>query len=328
MRFYERKEIKDVLAYLKAVFNPHDSLCLKRIVNVPLRGIGKGTVDKIENYAKEKDISFFRGLEEVVKKNIIAPSIKKRLEGFLKLMKRFTITADRKSVSHLVKEILTKTRFIELMGEEDREKREERLENIKEFISAVEEFEKRAEDRSLGAFLDYTSLISQEDFFDEESGAVSLMTLHSSKGLEFPVVFISGIENGLSPHSKSFETIEEMEEERRLFYVGMTRAKARLFLTNCIRRNIFGHYQHHFPSMFLHDIPCKYLSQEKTLHPSPSSEAERRDTFEGIRIHHPEFGLGIVKESEGEGDDLKLTVLFERFGKKKLVAKYASLKEL
>lgn len=323
LKFYERKEIKDILAYMKVILNPHDSLCLKRIINVPARGIGKGTCDKLETYRGERNLSFFQAIEEVIKKDILAPAVKKRLEDFLRLIKKFIKLKDEESASQIVKEVLTRTRLTQMIEKGERDERDGRLENIKEFVSAVEEFERREEEKSLRSFLDYTALITQEDIVEEDTGAVSLMTLHSSKGLEFPVVFISGMENGLFPHEKSFETMEELEEERRLCYVGMTRAKSNLFLTNSVQRNIYGQYQRNFPSMFLQDIPSQYI-----IVSSPPSPEEKRGLSEGKKVHHPKFGLGIVRASEGQGDSLKLTISFQKFGKKKLVAKYASLKEI
>ncbi|HUU50566.1 MAG TPA: UvrD-helicase domain-containing protein [Nitrospinota bacterium] len=334
LRFYERKEIKEILAYIKVVFNPYDSVSLKRIINIPARGIGKVTLNKIDSYIKEREISFFEGIDEMIKKNIVAPLIERRLEKFFKLIKELKKIGEKETVFRLVKEILNKTKYLETLEKKNKGETDGRLDNVKEFISAIKEFERRTEDKSLKAFLDYSVLVSETDFIDEDAGVVSLITLHSSKGLEFPLVFISGMENGLFPHAKAFETMEELEEERRLCYVGMTRAKDRLFLTNCIRRNIYGNYQYNFPSLFLKDIPDKYIS--KAFNETSSShldfyqeeEEKKEDSLVGKKVCHPKFGVGVVSASEGEEENLKLTVSFQGFGKRKLMAKYASLKGL
>lgn len=331
LRFYERKEIKAILSYIKVVFNPQDSLSLKRITNIPARGIGKVTVNKIDSYIKEREISFFQGIEEMIKKDIVVPLIKRRLKKFYELIKELEKIGEKEPVSQLVKEILNKTKYLETLEKDNKGEIGGRLENVKEFISAIKEFERRTEDKSVKAFLDYAALVTETDFIDEDDGVVSLITLHSSKGLEFPVVFISGMENGLFPHAKAFETMEELEEERRLCYVGMTRAKDRLFLTNCIRRNIYGNYQYNFPSLFLQDIPDKYISE--AFNDTPSShpdllhvEEKKENSLVGKKVCHPKFGMGIISAGEGEEENLKLTIFFHRFGKKKLAAKYASLK--
>ncbi|MFV1950965.1 MAG: ATP-dependent helicase, partial [Nitrospinota bacterium] len=358
LRFYERKEIKDILAYLRMLVNQNDSMSLKRIINVPHRGIGGSTIEKIEHFALSEDISFFEGIKRIVKTDILSENIKKKLKMFSSMIKKLREAIKTKTVSQVIRDVLELTRYLEKLNDKKTAESEERAENVKELITAAEGFEIETEKKGIERFLDQTALISDADTLDE-TGAVAMMTLHTSKGLEFSSVFIMGMENKIFPHAKSMEDISEMEEERRLCYVGMTRAKDRLFLSNAERRQIYGMKQHNSPSVFLDDIsddllerrfskglrhiytPSQYRKKGKFQysHFRYGSSFYNRESMKDInadkgeskfirggKVVHPQFGLGIIMAKDGKGDELKLTVDFKEVGQKKLVAKYVSLK--
>ena len=261
LKFFVRKEIKDILAYLRVVINPSDSISLKRIINVPARGIGNATIEKVEAYAKSGGIN----LVEAIKIGVLSS----KLEAFYNILKKLETIVTTDSASEVIERALEITGYLEMLKKEGTDEAEDRIENLKELITAAEEYEERGThpvdgsgDKGIAGFLDQAALISDADAISDSSGSVSLMTLHISKGLEFPVVFISGMEGRIFPHIKSIDSEKEMEEERRLCYVGITRAKERLFLTNAEKRRIYGQKMYNPPSEFIDDIPEELISQE------------------------------------------------------------------
>ncbi len=285
--FYERKEIKDALSYLKLVISPHDDLALRRVINVPARGIGKGVMDALEqiDVAQSADDfpallsglqpaasprSLWSKLVAATARRLLTPRQLASLTVFRDLIAGLTEMARREPVSIALGKVLDQSGYLRDLREERSEEAEGRIENLMELVSAAREFEMREPEPSLGAFVDRLSLLSD---VDKEQGSrdsrVLLMTLHSAKGLEFPVVVMSGLEEGLFPHSRSAEDEAELEEERRLCYVGMTRARARLVLTGASRRRVFGEYQATEPSRFLDEIPADLVEQEMSTASSP-----------------------------------------------------------
>lgn len=378
VRFYERKEIKDALAYMRLVINPHDDVSLRRVINVPARGIGKGVMDTLEKVAPATDAGLpllAAGLQPAVSANSLWARLLRGLEEsafggraaasltvFRDLLIALTDMARREAVSIAIGKMLDQTGYLQDLRDERSEEAEGRVENLAELVSAAREYESREVEPSLGGFVDRLSLLSD---VDEEQGTrdarVWLMTLHSAKGLEFPVVIMAGLEEGLFPHSRSSDDLEELEEERRLCYVGMTRARARLVLTGAARRRIFGEYQSSEPSRFIEEVPAELIDR---VAPSPSAspyqgnfphyefrtnpygrgrrggrtheevpayayEDEDQSTGlalrQGMRVRHPHFGVGTVISVEALADDTKLVVRFADIGQKTLRAKYARL---
>jgi len=281
VRFYERKEIKDALAYLKLVINPHDDVSLRRVINVPARGVGKGVIDALEKIEPDdnSDLSplLAAGLLEArsarslwaklvvgVDRRLLPPRAMASLRVFRDLIVELAAVARTDSVSIAIGKMLDKSGYLKDLREEHTEDADARIENLMELVSAAREYETRDPEASLGGFVDRLSLLSEAD---EESGnknaRVWLMTLHAAKGLEFPVVVMAGLEEGLFPHSRSAEDEDELEEERRLCYVGITRARERLFLTSAARRRVFGEYQSTEPSRFIDEIPANLIERKE-----------------------------------------------------------------
>jgi DNA helicase II / ATP-dependent DNA helicase PcrA len=370
LKFYERKEVKDLLAYLRMTVNPRDSVSLRRVINVPPRGIGKVTIDKIAAHAEVRGIPLFDAVGEMLATGLLSGAAAGKVKQFYALVGDLRELATTSSVAELIRELIRRTNFLEQYGTAGED--EMRRQNIQEVITAADDFENRAQEASLASFLDQTALIADQDTLVDDAGRVVLMTLHTSKGLEFPVVFVSGMEDGIFPHRRAFEDASELEEERRLCYVGMTRAKDRLFLTSAVRRRIYGTELYNPPSMFLQDIPPELLQAERAPrqgmvgrqaraswsledgdnsdHPAsgpsrspavgPSGRDPRHDGKPDTRrlwggeyrpgslVRHPEWGLGVVQKQEGEGESLKLTIIFRDVGRKVVVAKYAKLEKV
>ena len=380
VRFYERKEIKDALAYLKLIINPHDDVSLRRVINVPTRGIGKGVMDSlaaIDPAAVLADAPplLAAGLQEVssarslwaklvyaVDESKLTARAVSALRSFRDLITALADVARKDTVSITIGKMLDQTGYLKDLREENTEEANERIENLMELVSAAQEYETREAEASLGGFVDRLSLLSEAD---EESGSrnarVWLMTMHAAKGLEFPLVVIAGLEEGLFPHSRSSEDEEELEEERRLCYVGMTRAQSQLVLTSAARRRVFGEYQSTEPSRFLDEIPAELLDRITPAYSSSSPSGFTHSHYEfrtnpygrkgrpgrfretteaysyenedqsatavrlGMRVRHAQFGVGTVTSVEEHNDDLKITVRFNSVGVKKLLAKYAKL---
>lgn len=320
--FYQRKEVRDLIAYVKFVMNHDDNVSLRRVINLPPRGIGASTITKIENHAKKQSRSLYATIKTMVSENGLTSTIKERLGAFVELIESLSNEKARDSAD-LLRRIMEKTGIVDLYDED-------RAENIAELVSS-------ASGVNLADFMDRLSLLTNLD--DKTTGsAVSLLTLHSAKGLEFPVVFISGLEEGLLPYFKAKEP-DELAEERRLLYVGMTRAKDVLWLTGANKRRLYAKVQEQGPSRFMADIPeacCKKF--EKISRPSPvhsASSLKLTKVFKalnpyvvGSRVKHPKWGVGVIRDSDGEGDDQKVTVNFPNIGVKKLALRFAHLEKI
>jgi DNA helicase-2/ATP-dependent DNA helicase PcrA len=274
VRFYARLEVKDILAYLKVIDNPADEVSFKRIINVPLRGIGHATVDRISDLAASGGITFAEALNSVATGNYLAAGPRGKISGFVALIERFRELAEELPLSGLAAAILEETGYEAKLKQERTDEAEDRLSNLRELLTAMEEFERGSDERTLSAFLERVALVSDIEREGTGKESVTLMTLHSAKGLEFPLVFMIGMEEKLFPHVRSLSDPEQMEEERRLCYVGMTRARERLFLLNARRRHIFGQEQLNPPCRFLADIPAELLDEEEVYQPGLGFDAE------------------------------------------------------
>ena len=346
LRFYDRKEIKDILAYLRFIRNPEDVLALRRIINCPGRGIGPATLDKIADLARLERIPLGEACQMASQAEGFSPRNRKALQEFCEMIAGLRKLAASQKVPDLIAEILDRTGYLEALTAEGTEEAQSRIENLRELVQASRDFAVASGDPTLDAFLDSVALISDTDELGKEQGAVTLMTLHSAKGLEFPVVFIVGMEEGIFPHSKSLLDEAEIEEERRLCYVGMTRAKQRLCLTSAGCRRLYGIESYNLPSRFLEEIPEGSLQKaEREKIPTPPArparhyeDGDRMPSYEdfsdetegdclrpGLRVRHPQFGLGTVLERTGEGEEMKVMVAFARAGKRKLAVKHANL---
>jgi len=319
--FYQRKEIKDIISYLKVVTNTHDSISLKRVINCPPRGIGAATLTRIENEARKKDKSLFETMKQMANGNGTATGAKGKVSGFVRLIEELANSKSADAVN-LLKQIIEKTEYLKWIGED-------RADNVMELIDS-------AEGKDLQSFIDTAALYSNMDE-PQKGDFISLMTLHSAKGLEFPVVFITGVEDGLLPHFHAAKNSEELQEERRLFYVGMTRAKDLLVLSAARKRKLYSLVQKQEPSRFLSEIPeeCYYYIEKRPTRemiPPPvkmPTSVVGSDFFStGSRVRHPKWGLGVVRDCYGECNDLKVMVNFSSIGIKRLSLKFAHLEKL
>lgn len=289
MRFYERMEIKDILAYLKALDNPADEVALKRIINTPPRGIGQATVDKIAELAGQKGMLFYDALVEAGKGGLLAPGPRGKVAGFVEMLGSFKTAVETTSLAELASRIIKETGYAERLKGERSDEADDRLANLQELLAALEEFELSSEEHTLSAFLEQVALVSDLERGESGPEATTLMTLHSAKGLEFPLVFMIGMEERLFPHVRALEDREQMEEERRLCYVGMTRARDRLYLANARRRRIFGQNQYNQPSRFIADIPSEFLDMEAEYQPGLGFAQPVRNVECGIKAFDSEF---------------------------------------
>lgn len=365
INFYARREIKDLLAYLKTIDNGRDDLAVRRIINVPKRGIGLTSINRVQEYASGREIGFYEALRAVD----LIPNIGRgasKLESFVALIEHLKTDAKELTISELMQEILEETGYIESLKEEGSEEAESRIENIDELISKITAYEETCEDRdepaTLNGFLEEVALVADIDSLDESNDYVVLMTLHSAKGLEFPHVYLAGMEDGIFP---SYMTItaddpEEVEEERRLCYVGITRAEEELTLTCARRRMIRGETQYNKMSRFLKEIPMELLSTGAVFQKSepeeerkPSAYQQARQAFRakafvqpgaarsfgspkgegpgyqvGDRVRHVKFGEGTVTAMVEGGRDYEVTVDFDGPGTKKMFAAFAKLQKI
>lgn len=331
MKFYERAEVKDAIAYLRLAVRPEDDLAFRRVVNVPARGIGTATLDRIAAAARETGQSWWEvsgappaGLSDRARVS---------LSRFRALVEDLREKAQTYSPSALIEYLFEATGYAALYESSEDKEDEGRRENLQELLNSAREFERRnAEGATVAEYLDTVSLPTDANVVASSGGAVTLSTLHAAKGLEFPAVFIVGLEEGYLPHGESREDAEELEEERRLLYVGMTRAKDELTLTLAGRRLVYGKVQYRTPSRFVEEIPAatlEMLSPPRAVRPT-IFEHEPEDEpspplVRGRRVRHPRYGYGVILAQEGSGEETRLTVYFDRAGKKKFVARYADL---
>lgn len=355
LKFYERKEIKDILAYLRLISNPADGISLQRVINVPRRGIGDTSLAKASAYAAEKGISLFEALAVApVVPGLTARAVKP-MEQFVELVENLRSRSRELPVTALVKEVLDGTGYLRELEAEQSIEAQTRIENLNEFLSVTAEYDKSQGDKSLEEFLAGVSLVADIDNFDEHSDAVVLMTLHSAKGLEFPVVFLIGMEEGIFPHSRSLQEAAELEEERRLCYVGITRAREDLYLLNAWQRTLYGNYMHNPPSRFVAEIPEQLINREGAALKNNAAAAkdaavrdvgyakqpealplrnEQRGTAApgnltlGDKVEHSKWGQGVVVSVKGEDENAEVSVAFPGQGIKTLIAKYAPIKKL
>lgn len=362
-KFYDRKEIKDLLAYLRLIANNDDDLSLARIINEPKRAIGATSFDKMLVYAMERDRSIFDAMGELVFMGLSGKAATSA-ENFYNMIRSLSERQQELSVTEIVEEVLEKSGYRQMLKAEKSIEAESRLENIEEFLTVTQAFEARSEDQSLVAFLTDLALIADIDSLDEEEkakGTIILMTMHAAKGLEFPVVFIIGMEENIFPHSRSLESEDEMAEERRLMYVGATRAEQRLYLSCAGSRTIFGRTGYNAPSRFLREIDENVLEQVSKANTTsyrddslpfksnrydrmpkrslgsvqaPASQTSRLnstggDKFDwkvGDKAAHGKWGVGMVVSVKGEGDGMELDIAFPSpTGIKRLLAKFAPI---
>lgn len=334
LRFYERKEVKDILAYLRFIYDQKDEISFLRIINNAKLGIGKITLSKIEDLTKKNDLNFNQALKQGLKVIKISADRIEGIKKFTFLIDEFIEKKNKIKGSELLIKLIQAIDYYKELEKEGEFKAQSKIENIKELILAVQEFEENNVDKSLSAFLEYVALITDIDLYKGEEDVVTVMTLHSAKGLEFPVVFITGFEEGIFPHSRSVNKEEELEEERRLCYVGMTRAKEKLYLTYAWRRNLNGNTLFNSVSRFLNEIP-KHLQEKVSVEveeveeiPSLNKIREKIEVEVGDKIRHTDWGIGTVLDKIGTENDIFITVDFKKVGLKKLSMNYAPLEKL
>ncbi|MBF8268175.1 MAG: ATP-dependent helicase UvrD/PcrA [Dehalococcoidia bacterium] len=354
LRFYQRKEVKDLVAYLRLVLNPYDEVSLARVINVPPRGIGQHTLDQLTRMARSRGIPLYAAMQLIVeheegdsKNHPLAARTSRAVERFLHLLNGLMEEGQRLPVAELLDAVLERIGYKSHLME-DGEQGRERWENVQELCSTAMEFQQMAPQEGLSAFLEGVALVSDVDSLEENKEAITLITLHQAKGLEFPVVFIVGLEDGLLPHIRSFDDAGQMEEERRLFYVGMTRARDRLYLMRAFRRGFRGNSGPgpSRPSRFLGDIPPHLVSSlatagqgiappgqslgGRTGPPKEDGPVTARVLLKaGERVRHSKFGEGIVISCVPSGQDHEVTVAFKgNSGIKKLLLGYAPLEKV
>jgi DNA helicase-2/ATP-dependent DNA helicase PcrA len=329
-RFYERREVKDVLAYLRLIHNPQDSVSLGRIINVPRRSIGRKTMDQLEAWAETQGVSLFEAMRMLREHEDAPVGARGRasLLGFLELLEEFIAVRRELSALELLDLVLDLTGLTAYIRD-GTDEGEERWENINELRGVANEYSSLPAEESLATFLEEVALVSDVDNLDEQVQSPCLLTLHMAKGLEFPVVFIVGLEEGVLPHERSMDTAEELEEERRLLYVGITRAQDRLYLVHTFRRTLFGRDELSEPSRFLADIPADLLQGESFAQPYAQPVERRTETQfrDGDRVRHPRFGEGIVLSSKILSDDEEVTVVFDGVGVKRCLASFAGMEK-
>ena len=387
LKFYERKEIKDIISYLRLIQNPADNLSLNRIINEPKRGIGKTSLDNVTKVAEDNNTSMYEVIRNAEQYGLNRVYLNSR--EFVNCMEEFIEQKDKLKISELIKKVLKQSGYTKALENENTVEAENRIANLDEFLNVAIEFEEESADNQLSDFLEGITLSSDLDNVEETDETVTLMTLHSAKGLEFPVVFLVGMEEGIFPGYKSIGEQKELEEERRLCYVGVTRAKENLFLTNSRQRTTFGSTTYNPPSRFLQEIPKELLDgyndsivgrakkendvfsdspyswsygsknngnikTYKATEPQYANSAsttrntgyayrtaesflnninKRPETDEidfseyqsGKKVYHKKFGEGIINYVEEEGNDLKVDINFDKFGHKRLMARFANL---
>lgn len=357
IRFYERKEVKDVLAYFKGVSNPLDTISINRIINYPLRGIGDVTLGKLQQHALETQQPFFEVLGKAEQVAGLGERVVQKIKEFHRFIRKYIEMKKQFSLTELVNSLVEETGILQNYKAEGTPDSQSRIENIRELLNAIHEYAQNRDKATLEGFLEEVSLIADIDSWEDRSNAVTMMTLHSAKGLEFPVVFVCGLEEGLFPLARSHENRDDLEEERRLFYVGVTRAKEKLYLSWANSRRKFGSFTQCYPSRFLteldntlvdHHVQNSFAYHERAF--SSNHRRPRRknamDQFEqvmpdyedfsqefpqigvGTRVRHAKFGIGKIVSADGHGENLKVNVRFESGETKTLMVQYAKLQIL
>jgi len=353
VRFYERKEIKDLLAYLRVLVNPNDEVSLRRIINTPKRGIGDRALDAIDDLAKRDSISFWSALSMSTSTEL-SPRANASIQAFVSMLVALQVLVEaNRPPSTIAAAILEQSGLLEELRASHDPQDEVRVENLEELVAVIEEYEERAvsegESPSLGAFLEEVSLVADADEIpegDDHGGVVTLMTLHTAKGLEFPTVFLTGMEEGVFPHSRTLGEKKELEEERRLAYVGLTRARERLYLSRAEYRSAWGAPNYNPPSRFLEEIPENLIDWNKSASgftsppitrkkfsapPPPRATGKQSSGLQlsiGDRVSHDTFGLGTVIAVSGEGEKAEATINFGSYGEKRLLLRYAPVDKL
>ncbi len=337
-RFYRRQEIKDIVAYLRVVHNPHDSISLSRIINTPGRGIGQGTLTKLQTWATEREISIYEALSQMVHEKDLAARASNALTKFLEMLDGLMGKSYLTPLPQLIDEILAQTSYREYLMED--ENGEDRWQNVQELKGVALEYADLVPYEALSAFLEKVSLVSDVDEMDDSSNAVTLITLHQAKGLEFPAVFIVGMEDGILPHRRSFDDPAEMEEECRLCYVGITRAQQYLFLSRAHRRSLFGNGLANPPSRYLERISSDLITtrglwqetevdMSSAVYAQPMTYGMSDEEFRvGDWVFHKKFGQGVVMDCFPDKSDLVVTVAFDDIGVKRLLLSLAHLEKV
>ncbi len=352
LKFYLRMEVKDILAYLRIISNPADTVSARRIINVPPRGIGAVTVNKIAAFENDAG-GFLPACRMTLDRGALSGAAAGKVKAFVELIESFMQRADDTSYPQLTAELIEETGYGPQLRAEKTEEARNRMDNLQQLLAGMEEH--LASEGTLQDYLEQVALITDLDSYDQSLDRVTLMTLHAAKGLEFPIVFMAGMEEDIFPHSRSGGAQEELEEERRLCYVGMTRAMQKLYLTNARRRRIYGDFKFNPPSRFLGEIPSRLIGRETPDGLRKSSSHNLASLFDpaepdfsdedpffdddevrvvpdaeeglriGLQVRHIKFGVGTVRRIEGQGDNQKVTVYFHRFGPKKLLVRFAGL---
>jgi DNA helicase-2/ATP-dependent DNA helicase PcrA len=343
VRFYQRKEIKDVLAYLRLLLNPQDLISARRVINTPKRGIGETTVAAVESFALTEGVPFLDAARRVDEISTLATRARGAVAGFMQVMDRLQQALDSGAEpARMVEAASTESGYLLELETERTVEAEGRIENLRELSGVAAEYEARYPDGGLPGFLEQVALVSEQDEYDEEASSVTLMTLHNAKGLEFPVVFVIGMEDGVFPHYRSMGDSAQLEEERRLAYVGITRARERLYLTHAWSRSLFGQTSYNPPSRFLAEIPSDLLRsiEEDELADAGQGDGSairqavstgthvNVDVSAGDTVVHEKWGEGVVLTVSGRGTDAEATVIFEDAGQKRLLLAYAPLRKV
>lgn len=356
VKFYDRMEVKDLICYLRLVLNENDDVSFMRVLNIPTRGIGKVTADKIIDYAHTHNLPLMKAAQEICDHVALNAGSTKKLQSFVNVVQYLRVQSEEQKPSDFLKFMIDHLQFVEYLKFEKPEDHQQRIENVNELINVLAKFEKeRGAEGNLGQFLEEVALVSDVDELDAAQHSIKMMTLHVSKGLEYPYVFIVGFEEGIFPSNQSIESMnpEQMEEERRLCYVGMTRAKEKLHLSYTRKRMQWGQELTNPPSRFLKEIPSKYLEMNSAIarpknfqtkdsfgfqmtslnDPFPDyeknfEESDSTGFSKGMKVRHPAFGIGTIHMLEGQGEEQKITIMFKNHTLKKFILKYARLERI
>jgi DNA helicase-2/ATP-dependent DNA helicase PcrA len=358
LRFYERKEVKDLLAYLRVLANPDDEVSLRRIINLPKRGIGDRALEEVEAFANAQGISFWRALLRVQEATAVPNKAAQSIASFTQMLIALQTLVEAKTKPSVIIEAVLEQSGLMTELENSKDPQDEvRVENLQELVSASMEYEERPfeelgedEEISLSGFLEKVSLVADADEIpdgEDHGGVVTLMTLHTAKGLEFPTVFLTGMEDGIFPHARTLDDPREIEEERRLAYVGLTRAEKRLYISRAEYRLTFGSPRYNPASRFLDEIPAELIEWKNETRSNYSSSAVKKSRLPsapppratgkkstamelavGQRVSHDTFGLGTVVALAGDGDKAEATINFGQYGDKRLLLRYAPVTAL